>query len=51
MRPLCVPILFTAGFWASAPVAIGGGTIGDLFEESDRASAMALFSMGPLFGQ
>ncbi|KAG2008276.1 multidrug transporter [Coprinopsis cinerea AmutBmut pab1-1] len=39
-----------AGFWSSAPVAIGGGTIGDLFDESDRASAMALFSVGPLFG-
>lgn len=41
----------TAGFWASAPVAVGGGTIGDLFDVSDRASAMALFSVGPLFGK
>ncbi|KAH6918029.1 major facilitator superfamily domain-containing protein [Coprinopsis sp. MPI-PUGE-AT-0042] len=41
---------FIAGFWGSAPVAIGGGTIGDVFDASERASAMALFTMGPLFG-
>ena len=42
--------MWSAGFWGSAPVAIGGGTIGDVFDASERASAMALFTMGPLFG-
>ncbi len=40
----------TAGFSGSAPIACGGGTIGDLFSERDRASAMALYSLGPLVG-
>ncbi|KAF9023698.1 multidrug resistance protein 4 [Hymenopellis radicata] len=41
---------FLAGFSGSAPIACGGGTIGDLFSERDRASAMALYSLGPLVG-
>ncbi|EPT02765.1 hypothetical protein FOMPIDRAFT_1022680 [Fomitopsis schrenkii] len=39
-----------AGFVGSAPIACGGGTISDLFSEKDRASAMAVFSLGPLIG-
>ena len=39
-----------AGFSGSAPVGIGGGSIGDLFSERDRASAMALWTLGPLIG-
>lgn len=34
----------------SAPIACGGGTISDLFSEKDRASAMAVYSLGPLIG-
>ncbi|KAF8830696.1 hypothetical protein HHX47_DHR2001051 [Lentinula edodes] len=34
----------------SAPIACGGGSIGDLFSERDRASAMAIYSLGPLIG-
>ncbi|KAF8068729.1 major facilitator superfamily domain-containing protein [Lyophyllum atratum] len=41
---------FLAGFSGSAPVACGGGSIGDLFSERDRASAMAVYSLGPLIG-
>ncbi|KAL4081769.1 major facilitator superfamily domain-containing protein [Scleroderma yunnanense] len=41
---------FLAGFAASTPLAIGGGVIGDLFAERDRASAMALYTLGPLIG-
>ena len=41
----------TAGFTGSAPIAIGGGSVGDLFSERDRASAMALYSLGPLIGK
>ncbi|KZS94405.1 MFS general substrate transporter [Sistotremastrum niveocremeum HHB9708] len=41
---------FLAGLGASAPIAIGGGVVGDIFSERDRAAAMAIFSMGPLIG-
>jgi len=41
---------FLAGFAGSAPIACGGGVIADLFAERERASAMALFSLGPLMG-
>ncbi|KAF8815165.1 MFS general substrate transporter [Phlegmacium glaucopus] len=41
---------FLAGFSGSAPIAIGGGSVSDLFAEKDRASAMALYTVGPLFG-
>lgn len=40
----------TAGWAGSAPIACGQGSIGDLFSERDRASAMALFTLGPLLG-
>lgn len=39
-----------AGFVGSAPVAIGGGTVSDLFAERERATAMAIYSLGPLLG-
>ncbi|KAG6916742.1 hypothetical protein DXG01_005562 [Tephrocybe rancida] len=39
-----------AGLTGSAPIACGGGSISDLFSERDRASAMALFTLGPLIG-
>lgn len=34
----------------SAPIAIGGGVIGDMFSEHDRATAMSIFTLGPLLG-
>ncbi|KAI6105693.1 major facilitator superfamily domain-containing protein [Pisolithus sp. B1] len=37
-------------FLGNTPLAIGGGVIGDLFAERDRASAMALYTIGPLIG-
>ncbi|KAI9056554.1 multidrug resistance protein 4 [Trametes sanguinea] len=39
-----------SGFVGSAPIACGGGTISDLFSEKERASAMAIYSLGPLLG-
>ncbi|KAG2126280.1 major facilitator superfamily domain-containing protein [Suillus clintonianus] len=39
-----------AGFAGSAPIACGGGVISDLFSERERASAMALYNIGPLIG-
>ncbi|EIW82421.1 multidrug resistance protein 4 [Coniophora puteana RWD-64-598 SS2] len=41
---------FLSGFAGSAPIACGGGVISDLFSEKDRASAMAIYSLGPLIG-
>ena len=42
--------LISAGISGSAPIACGGGSVGDLFSEKDRASAMAIYSLGPLIG-
>jgi MFS family permease len=41
---------FLSGLSSSAPIACGGGSVGDLFAAKDRASAMALYSLGPLIG-
>lgn len=41
---------FTAGFSGAAPLACGGGSVGDLFDERDRAAAMAVYNVGPLIG-
>ncbi|KAG1770017.1 major facilitator superfamily domain-containing protein [Suillus occidentalis] len=41
---------FLAGLAGGAPIACGGGVVSDLFAEHDRASAMALYSVGPLIG-
>ncbi|KAG2038280.1 multidrug resistance protein 4 [Suillus americanus] len=41
---------FLAGFVGSTPVTCGGGVVSDLFSERDRASAMALYFIGPLIG-
>ena len=38
------------GFAGSASIACGGGVVADLFAERERASAMALYSLGPLMG-
>lgn len=42
---------YLAGWAGAAPIAIGGGSVGDLFSERDRAGAMALYSLGPLIGE
>lgn len=42
---------YAAGFAGGTPLAIGGGVIADLYAERDRASAMALYTMGPLMGE
>lgn len=46
-----IALRFLSGFSGSAPIACGGGSIGDLFSERDRASAMAVYSLGPLIGK
>ncbi|KAF8623728.1 hypothetical protein AX15_006230 [Amanita polypyramis BW_CC] len=41
---------FLSGLTGAAPIAIGGGSISDLYSERDRASAMAIYSGVPLIG-
>jgi multidrug resistance protein len=41
---------FLAGVGGSAPLAIGGGVLGDLFRPEQRGKAMGLYAMGPLLG-
>ena len=48
--PLTTFDRISAGFAGSAPIACGGGTISDLFSERQRASAMAIYTIGPLLG-
>ena len=52
LLPLNLPLgCIAAGFAGSAPIAIGGGSVGDLFSERERAGAMSLYSLGPLIGK
>ncbi|KAH7107459.1 MFS general substrate transporter [Auriculariales sp. MPI-PUGE-AT-0066] len=41
---------FLAGAFGTAPLAGGGGTVGDMFAPQDRTYAMALYSMMPFLG-
>lgn len=41
---------FLAGSTGSAPLALGGGTIADLFPRDQRATAMAIWVLGPTCG-
>jgi len=41
---------FFAGLGGSAPLAIGGGVLGDLFSAEDRGKALSIYSLAPLLG-
>ena len=41
---------FLAGLGGSAPLALGGGVLGDIFRPEERGKAMGLYAMGPLLG-
>ncbi|KAG8689113.1 hypothetical protein FRC09_012575 [Ceratobasidium sp. 395] len=41
---------FLAGLGGSAPLAVGGGTIADLWAPDERGMAMSLYSLAPLTG-
>lgn len=41
---------FLAGIFGATPLALGAGSVADLFAERDRASAMAMYTLGPLLG-
>ena len=45
-----IKLFASAGLAGSAPIAIGGGSVADLFSERERASAMALYTIVPLLG-
>ncbi|KAF9266834.1 multidrug resistance protein 4 [Marasmius fiardii PR-910] len=46
--PSLIAFRFLNGFSGAAPIAVGGGSIGDLFSERERAFAMSLYTLGPL---
>lgn len=41
---------FLAGLGGSAPLAIGGGVLADLFTAEQRGKAMSIYSLTPLLG-
>ncbi|XPT03485.1 hypothetical protein M3J09_012577 [Ascochyta lentis] len=41
---------FFSGLGGSAPLAIGGGVIGDLFQAHERGYAVSVYSLAPLLG-
>ncbi|OAA69017.1 MFS multidrug transporter [Cordyceps fumosorosea ARSEF 2679] len=45
-----VAFRFLAGLGGSAPLAIGGGILGDLFAAEQRGKAMSVYSLMPLLG-
>ncbi|KAF8747841.1 Fungal trichothecene efflux pump (TRI12) [Rhizoctonia solani] len=47
---LALAFRFLAGLGGSAPLAIGGGTIADLWAPEERGMAMSLYSLAPLTG-
>ncbi|KAF8234590.1 MFS general substrate transporter [Tricholoma matsutake] len=48
--PTLVAFRFLSGFSGSTPIACGAGSISDCFAPRDRASAMAVYTLGPLVG-
>lgn len=41
---------FLSGLGGSAPLALGGGVLGDIFKPEERGKAMGLYALGPLLG-
>ncbi|KAJ7680192.1 major facilitator superfamily domain-containing protein [Mycena olivaceomarginata] len=41
---------FLSGLGGSAPLAIGGGVLGDIWEAEERGQALAIYSLAPLLG-
>ena len=41
---------FLSGLGGSAPLAIGGGVLSDLFRPEERGRAISIYSLGPLLG-
>ncbi len=47
---MLIAFRFLAGLGGSAPLSIGGGVIGDLFDAEHRGQAVSIYSLAPLFG-
>ncbi|KAF5313706.1 hypothetical protein D9611_010230 [Ephemerocybe angulata] len=41
---------FLAGLGGSAPLAVGGGVVGDVWRPEERGKAIAIYSLAPLLG-
>lgn len=41
---------FLAGLGGSAPLALGGGVLSDLFTAEERGKAISIYSLAPLLG-
>ncbi|KAF2222070.1 major facilitator superfamily domain-containing protein [Elsinoe ampelina] len=48
--PMLIVFRFFAGCFGVTPVAIGGGTIADLFPKEERGRFMGLWALGPMLG-
>lgn len=48
--PMLIVFRLLAGTTGSSPIAIGGGTIADLFEVQERGVAIAFYTLGPVLG-
>ncbi|KAF8430462.1 MFS polyamine transporter [Boletus edulis BED1] len=49
-EPQLLGFRFLAGLGGSAPLAIGGGVLGDCWHPEERGKAIALYSLAPLLG-
>jgi MFS family permease len=47
---MLIAFRFLAGLGGSAPLSIGGGVTGDLFDADHRGQAIAIYSLAPLLG-
>ena len=47
---MLIAFRFLAGVGGSAPLSIGGGVIGDLFDAEHRGQAISIYSLAPLLG-
>ena len=47
---MLISFRFLAGLGGSAPLSIGGGVIGDLFDAEHRGQAISIYSLAPLLG-
>ncbi|KAF7312747.1 MFS polyamine transporter [Mycena indigotica] len=48
--PQLLVFRFLAGLGGSAPLAIGGGVLGDIWSPEERGQALAIYSLAPLLG-
>ena len=49
-KNILIAFRFLAGLGGSAPLSIGGGVIGDLFDAEHRGQAISIYSLAPLLG-